>query len=107
MLKNRAPRSKSPSNRLNRPVKTNDNRYYLLKALPNFPQKVYLIAKFSSIHKPYKDKENKLVHVWTIDNKEEMFKLIDFGVDGIMTDKPSILKQAMTERGFSDLGNSP
>ena len=51
--------------------------------------------------------ENKLVHVWTIDNKEEMFKLIDFGVDGIMTDKPSILKQAMTERGFSDLGNSP
>ena len=52
-------------------------------------------------------KENKLVHVWTIDNKEEMFKLIDFGVDGIMTDKPSILKQAMTERGFSDLGNSP
>ena len=52
-------------------------------------------------------KENKLVHVWTIDNKEEMFKLIDFGVDGIMTDKPSILKQAMTEKGFSDLGNSP
>ena len=52
-------------------------------------------------------KENKLVHVWTIDNKEEMFKLIDFGVDGIMTDKPSILKQAMNERGFSDLGNSP
>ena len=52
-------------------------------------------------------KENKLVHVWTIDDKEEMFKLIDFGVDGIMTDKPSILKQAMSERGFSDLGNSP
>ena len=52
-------------------------------------------------------KENKLVHVWTIDNKEEMFKLIDFGVDGIMTDKPSILKQAMNERGFSDLGNYP
>ena len=45
-------------------------------------------------------KENKLVHVWTIDNKEEMFKLIDFGVDGIMTDKPSVLKQAMTERGL-------
>ena len=45
--------------------------------------------------------------VWTIDDKEEMFKLIDFGVDGIMTDKPSVLKQAMTERGFSDLGNSP
>ena len=45
-------------------------------------------------------RSNKLVHVWTIDDKEEMFKLIDFGVDGIMTDKPSILKQAMTERGL-------
>ena len=59
------------------------------------------------MYKRQAKKENKLVHVWTIDNKEEMFKLIDFGVDGIMTDKPSILKQAMTERGFSDLGNSP
>ena len=45
-------------------------------------------------------KENKLVHVWTIDDKEEMFKLIDFGVDGIMTDKPSVLKQAMTEKSL-------
>ena len=45
-------------------------------------------------------RNNKLVHVWTIDDKEEMFKLIDFGVDGIMTDKPSILKQAMIERGL-------
>ena len=45
-------------------------------------------------------KENKLVHVWTIDDKEEMFKLIDFGVDGIMTDKPSVLKQAMAERSL-------
>ena len=45
-------------------------------------------------------KENKLVHVWTVDDKEEMFKLIEFGVDGIMTDKPSVLKQAMTERNL-------
>ena len=45
-------------------------------------------------------KENKLVHVWTIDDKETMFRLIDFGVDGLMTDKPSVLKQAMLERGL-------
>ena len=45
-------------------------------------------------------KENKLVHVWTIDDKETMFRLIDLGVDGIMTDKPSVLKQAMLERGL-------
>ena len=42
--------------------------------------------------------ENKLVHIWTIDDKEQMIKLIDFGVDGVMTDKPSVLKEAMTER---------
>ena len=44
--------------------------------------------------------ENKLVHIWTIDDKDQMFELIDQGVDGLMTDKPSILKQAMTERGL-------
>ena len=45
-------------------------------------------------------REGKLVHVWTIDEKEQMFNLMDLGVDGIMTDKPSVLKEAMTERGF-------
>ena len=45
-------------------------------------------------------REGKLVHVWTIDKKEQMFNLMDLGVDGIMTDKPSVLKEAMTERGF-------
>ena len=31
------------------------------------------------------------VHVWTIDETEEMEHLVDLGVDGIMTDRPSIL----------------
>lgn len=44
--------------------------------------------------------ENKFVHIWTIDDKTEMLELIDLGVDGLMTDKPSILKQAMIERGI-------
>ena len=57
---------------------------------------IILTKRFLRIAK----KENKLVHVWTIDDKEEMFKLIEFGVDGIMTDKPSVLKQAMTERNL-------
>ena len=43
---------------------------------------------------------NKLIHVWTIDEKEEMFKLIDLGVDGLMTDKPTVLKKAMLERNL-------
>jgi glycerophosphoryl diester phosphodiesterase len=39
------------------------------------------------------------VHVWTIDDAAEMGRLLDLGVDGIMTDSPSVLKQVLVERG--------
>lgn len=39
------------------------------------------------------------VHVWTIDDPEEMRHLLDLGVDGIMTDRPAVLKQVLQERG--------
>ncbi len=35
--------------------------------------------------------QNIQVHVWTINDEDEMKKLIDFGVDGIMTDYPDKL----------------
>ncbi len=41
---------------------------------------------------------NKLIHVWTIDETEEMYRLIDLGVDGLMTDKPTVLKEALVAR---------
>ncbi|MEZ5216568.1 MAG: glycerophosphodiester phosphodiesterase [Ilumatobacteraceae bacterium] len=36
------------------------------------------------------------VHVWTVNEPEEMFRLLELGVDGIMTDRPAVLKQIMT-----------
>jgi glycerophosphoryl diester phosphodiesterase len=39
------------------------------------------------------------VHVWTIDDRDEMARLLDLGVDGIMTDRPLVLKDLLIERG--------
>ncbi len=40
------------------------------------------------------------VHVWTIDDPDEMHALLDIGVDGIMTDRPAVLRQVFEERGI-------
>jgi glycerophosphoryl diester phosphodiesterase len=39
------------------------------------------------------------VHVWTIDDAAEMGRLLDLGVDAILSDRPTVLKQVLSERG--------
>jgi glycerophosphoryl diester phosphodiesterase len=38
------------------------------------------------------------VHVWTIDDETTMARLLDLGVDGIMTDRPRVLKELLERR---------
>jgi glycerophosphoryl diester phosphodiesterase len=38
------------------------------------------------------------VHVWTIDDPATMEHLLDLGVDGLMTDRPALLKQMLEDR---------
>ena len=39
------------------------------------------------------------MHVWTIDEEGEMRRLIRMGVNGIVTDRPSLLRQVAQEEG--------
>jgi glycerophosphoryl diester phosphodiesterase len=42
----------------------------------------------------------KKVHVWTINDRDEMAQLIDLGVDGLVTDRADLLKDLLIERGL-------
>jgi glycerophosphoryl diester phosphodiesterase len=40
------------------------------------------------------------VHVWTVNDEPTMQRLLDVGVDGIMTDRPRLLRDVLVARGI-------
>ena len=40
----------------------------------------------------------KQIHLWTVNERHEMEKFLDLGVDGIITDRPDILNDVLQER---------
>lgn len=41
------------------------------------------------------------VHAWTVNEAGDMHRLLDLGVDGIVSDRPDVLNDVMRERGHS------
>jgi glycerophosphoryl diester phosphodiesterase len=39
------------------------------------------------------------VHVWTVDTRAETEAMLDLGVDGVMTDRPAMLRDILVARG--------
>ncbi len=40
------------------------------------------------------------VHVWTVNEPDVMGELLDWGVDGLITDRPDLLKTVLEGRGI-------
>jgi glycerophosphoryl diester phosphodiesterase len=59
-------------------------------------------GRLTVIDRRFVDRSHRLgvaVHAWTIDDATEIERLLDLGVDGIITDRPTVLKDVLQRRG--------
>ena len=47
------------------------------------------------------------VVVWTVNSPEDMARLIDLGVDGIISDRPDVLRAVVARKGISPPASAP
>jgi len=47
------------------------------------------------------------VHVWTVDDEPTLERMLDLGVDGIMTNRPRLLRAVLSRRGLGLGGPAP
>jgi glycerophosphoryl diester phosphodiesterase len=79
------------------------NRFHIPFLGPNrgqvmqipYTHKGYLIASRSYVERAHR--RNKFVHVWTVNDEVTMRHLIGIGVDGIITDAPTLLLKVARE----------
>lgn len=66
-------------------------------AIPTKNKGLNLVSKrvINSAHR-----RNMAVHYWTINDKTEMKNLIQLGADGLITDRPDLMKEVLVELGF-------
>jgi glycerophosphoryl diester phosphodiesterase len=70
-------------------------RYVALQVPARFMDTVIVDERFVGVA----HEEGLAVHVWTVDEAPEMERLLALGVDGIMSDFPSVLAGVLAERG--------
>jgi glycerophosphoryl diester phosphodiesterase len=69
-------------------------RHVALQVPPAYQDTVIVDRRFVDVA----HESGYAVHVWTIDEPDEMARLLDLGVDGIITDRPSVLATVLAHR---------
>ena len=79
------------------PVPESVMRHAALQVPPNVGETVVVSDRF--VERAHQ--AGLAVHVWTIDDADQMRRLIGLGVDGVMTDRPSLLESVVQELGVA------